>query len=81
MPQVCSFGGCGLLATSLHHSGLTQPLARWVGLVAGLQVGQAFGVFLLLGLGVGGSSPKSLGTHPPRATQALNTGVTFERPI
>ena len=28
-----------------------------VGLVAGLQVGQAFGVFLLPGLGVGGSSP------------------------
>ena len=27
------------------------------GLVAGLQVGQAFGVFLLPGLGVGGSSP------------------------
>ena len=28
-----------------------------VGLVAALQVGQAFGVFLLPGLGVGGSSP------------------------
>ena len=27
------------------------------GLMAGLQVGQAFGVFLLPGLGVGGSSP------------------------
>ena len=83
VPQVCSPGGCGLLATSPRHSGLGPPggpLARWVGLVAGLQVGQAFGVFLLLGLGVGDSSPRSLGTHPPRATQALNTGVTFERP-
>ena len=84
MPQVCSPGGCGLLAASPHHSGLGQPggpPARWVGLVAGLWVGQAFGVFLLLGLGVGGFSPRSLGTQPPCATKALNTGVTFERPI
>ena len=41
-----------------------------VRLVARLQVGQAFGVFLLPGLGVGSSAPRFLGTHPPHATQA-----------
>ena len=43
--------GCGLLATSPHHSGLGHPggpLAGFAGLVAGLRVGQAFGVFLPL---------------------------------
>ena len=76
VPQVCSPGGCGLLATSPHHSGLGQPggpLARWVGLVAGLQVGQAFGVFLLLGLGVGSSSPQ-VPWHP---TSMSNSGIKY----
>ena len=39
--------------------------------MAGLRVGQAFGVSLLLGLGVGSSSPSFLNTQPPCATQAL----------
>ena len=46
----------------------------WVwqaGLVAGLWVGQAFGVFLLLGLGVGSSSPQVL-RHP---TSMCDSGI------
>ena len=39
--------------------------------MAGLQVGQAFGVFLLLGLGVGGSSPQVF-RHP---TSMCDSGV------
>ena len=40
--------------------------------MAGLWVGQAFGVFLLPGLRVGGSTPRFLGNQPaPCATQAL----------
>ena len=39
--------------------------------MAGLRVRQAFGVFLLLGLGVGAPAPSFLGTQPPCATQAL----------
>ena len=52
-----------LLSLFLHWnlSSVCGCLGRgWVwlaGLVAGLQVGQTFGVFLLPGLGVGGSSP------------------------
>ena len=38
------------------------------GLVAGLWVGQAYGVFYLPGFGVGGTSPWLLGTQPPFAT-------------
>ena len=44
-----------------------------VGLVAGLRVGQAYGVFHRLGFGLLGSVPRSLSTQPPFATQALNT--------
>ena len=46
----------------------------WVwraGLVAGLQVRQAFGVLLLPGFGVSSSTPRFLGTQPPYAVQAL----------
>ena len=41
--------------------------------MVGLRVGQAFGVFLLLGLGVGSSSPQVLRhpVQPPCATQVL----------
>ena len=39
--------------------------------MAGLRVGKAFGVFLLLGLGVGSSSPQVL-RHP---TSMCNLGV------
>ena len=39
--------------------------------MAGLRVRQAFGVFLLLGLGVVAPAPSFLGTQPPCATQAL----------
>ena len=52
-------------------SGLGQP-GWWVGLVAGLWIGQAFGVLLLPGFGVSSSSPQvPVGTQPPYATQAL----------
>ena len=48
----------------------------WVwraGLVAGLRVGQAFGMFLLPGFGVAALAPGFLGTQPPCATQALTS--------
>ena len=47
----------------------------WEGLVAGLQVGQVFGVLLLPGFGVSSFSPRFLGTQPPYATQALTHTV------
>ena len=75
-PPPPAHGGCGLLATSSHHSGLGHsggPLAGWAGLVAGLQVGQAFGVFLLLGLGVGGSNPQ-VPRHP---TSMCESGIKY----
>ena len=44
--------------------------------MAGLWVGQAFGVLLLLGLGVGGSSPQDL-RHPTSMSDSCvnNTGT------
>ena len=39
--------------------------------MVGLRMGQAFGVLLLPGFGVGSSSPRFLGTKPPCATQAI----------
>ena len=44
------------------------------GLVAGLRVGQAFGMFLLPGFGVGSSSPWVPG-HP---TSMCDSGVNFK---
>ena len=41
------------------------------GLVAGLRVGQAYGVSHRPGFGLLGSVPRSLSTQPPFATQAL----------
>ena len=43
------------------------------GLVAGLRVGQAYGVFHRPGFGLLVSVPRSLCTQPPFATQALIT--------
>ena len=43
------------------------------GLVAGLRVGQAYGVFHRPGFGLLVSVPRSLSTQPPFATQALIT--------
>ena len=43
--------------------------------MAGLRVGQAFGMFLLPGFGVSSSSPAFLGTRPPCVTQALTAVV------
>ena len=40
--------------------------------MAGLRVGQAYGVFHRPGFGLLGSVPRSLSTQPPLATQALN---------
>ena len=42
----------------------------WAGLVAGLRVGQAYGVFHRPGFGLLVSVPRSLSTQPPFATQA-----------
>ena len=47
------------------------PSAWRAGLVAGLRVGQAYGVFHRPGFGLLGSVPRSLSTQPPFATQAL----------
>ena len=44
---------------------VTEIYLWWVRLVARLQVGQAFGVFLLPWLGVGSSSPQVPYRHPP----------------
>ena len=71
VPQVWPLKGCGLWATSPLLSGLGQPSAGWAGLMAGLQVGQAFGMFLLPGFGVGSSSPWVPG-HP---TSMYDSGV------
>jgi len=51
----------------------------WVwqaGLVGGVQIGQAFGVLLLPGFGVGSSSPQVLG-HP---TSVYKAGINHEVP-
>ena len=50
---------------------LIWVLGWWAGLVAGLQVGQAYGVFHQPGFGLLVSVPRSLSTQPPFATQAL----------
>ena len=50
---------------------LIWGLGWWAGLVAGLRVGQAYGVFHRPGFGLLVSVPKSLSTQPPFATQAL----------
>ena len=42
---------------SLRAGLARRPSAGRAGLVAGLRVGQAFGMFLLPGFGVGSSSP------------------------
>ena len=50
---------------------------RWVwraGLVAGLRVGQVFGMLLLLGFGVGSFSPQV----PGYPTPMCNTGMFLE---
>ena len=52
---------------------LIWGLVWWVGLVAGLRVGQAYGVFHRPGFGLLVPVPRSLSTQPPFATQALIT--------
>ena len=47
------------------------------GLVAGLRVMQAYGVFHRPGFGLLVSVPRSLSTQPPFATQALTTSCRF----
>ena len=47
------------------------------GLVAGLRVGQAYGVFHPPGFGLLMSVPRSLSTQPPFATQALRIFLCF----
>ena len=62
---------CWLELTFLFLDQKVTEIYLWrVRLVARLQVGQAFGVFLLARLGVGTSAPRFLGTQPPYATQA-----------
>ena len=50
---------------------LIWGLGSRAGLVAGLRVGQAYGVFHRPGFGLLVSVPRSLSTQPPFATQAL----------
>ena len=50
---------------------LIWGLGWQAGLVAGLRVGQAYGVFHQPGFGLLVSVPRSLSTQPPFATQAL----------
>ena len=50
---------------------LMWGLGWLTGLVAGLRVGQAYGVFHRPGFGLLVSVPRSLSTQPPFATQAL----------
>ena len=50
---------------------LIWGLGWWVGLVAGLRVGQAYLVFHRPGFGLLVSVPRSLSTQPPFATQVL----------
>ena len=52
---------------------LIWGLGWQAGLVAGLRVGQAYGVFHQPGFGLLGSVPRPLSTQPPFATQALTT--------
>ena len=62
------------MATSPHCSGLSNPevLSAWqAGLVAGLWVGQAYGVFHQPGFGSVVPVSRSLSTQPPFVTQAL----------
>ena len=56
---------------SLWAGSAWRPLAGWARLVAGLQVGQAFGMFLLPGFGVGSSSP----WVPRHPTSVCDSGV------
>ena len=73
---------CGIIITLIIIS--TELLALcygclgwgwvwWTGLMAGLRVGQAFGVFLLPGFGVSSSSPQVPG-HP---TSTCDVGVNL----
>ena len=50
-------------------------LGWWVGLVAGLRVGQAYGVFHRPGFGLLVSVPRSLSAQPPFATQMFNAAL------
>ena len=57
---------------------LTWGLGWRAGLVTGLRVGQAYGVFHRPGFGLLGSVPRSLSTQPPFATQALMGGQNMQ---
>ena len=57
---------------------LIWGLGWWAGLVAGLRVGQAYGVSHRPGFGLLGSVPKSLSTQPPFATQALTSFLQYK---
>ena len=56
---------------------LIWGLGWQAGLVAGLRVGQAYGVFHRPGFGLLGSVPRSLSTQPPFAMQALMESSEF----
>ena len=58
---------------------LIQGLGWQAGLVAGLLVGQAYGVFHRPGFGLLVSVPRSLSTQPPFATQLLTTSTSYMR--
>ena len=56
---------------------LISDLGWQAGLVTGLRVGQAYGVFLRPGFGLLVSVPRSFSIQPPFATQALMTGICW----
>ena len=65
---------CFSIELSVQCDGcLIWGLGWRAGLVAGLQVGQAYGVFHRHGFGLLVPVPRSLSTQPPFATQALIT--------
>ena len=65
-------GDCFSIELMVQCDGcLFWGLGCWAGLVAGLRVGQAYGVFHRPGVGSLVPVPRSLSTQPPFATQAL----------
>ena len=75
-----SFGGLWLGGPEPPLLRVVQPggPSAWrAGLVAGVRVGQAYGVFHRPGFGLLGSVPRSLSTQPPFATQALIIVLRF----
>ena len=73
---------CLLLLFSTKLLALYDGCLGWgwvwrAGLVAGLRIGQAFGMFLLPGFGVGSSSPWVPGHPTSMCNSGINVSVTL----